>query len=215
MRDQAWAIVVPAIAADDVVHERKSNTVAFLADHADRIPVEWKEPLRAASEMFQDVLPSLFGFFGSLAGLSEPGPPFKRLLLELSDENEGWQRALSALLTGSSLERREAIAVPSRRPGHELALGALVRDLDAEVALEAAKGLARRAAEDATVSHRWLPELLRLVDRSGEQVAIHIGSGILGAAQRVPDIDPLVDALRQHESRRIRSIAHELDHTKI
>jgi hypothetical protein len=212
-REAAWEIVVPAIAAADVIQERKSNSLAFLANHADRIPGAWVESLRAAAETFQDVAPSPLGFIGAVAGLSEAGPRFKRLLLELSDENQGWERNLSALLTGTSLERREAIAVLSRRPGHELTLGALVRDLDREVSLDAARGLARRAAEDSTVSHLWLPELLGLVSRSGEQVAIHIGSGILDASNRVSDIEPLVDALKQHESRQIRSIAHQLDDT--
>ncbi|MFE4951054.1 DUF4365 domain-containing protein [Leifsonia sp. NPDC056665] len=212
-REEAWGIVVPAIAAADVVQERKSNALAFLAHHTDRIPVAWVEPLRVAAEALQDVPPSVLGFFGAIAGLSEAGPHFKRLLLELSDENQGWERSLSALLTGTSLERREAIAVLSRRPGHELTLGALVRDLDREVAFDAAKGLARRVAEDATVCHQWLSELLSLVTRSGEQVAIHIGSGILDAPKRVPDVEPLIEALRQHESRQIRSIAHQLDDT--
>lgn len=210
-RNDAWTIVANGIGSREVLQERKSSALDYLAEHADAIPAVWKEPLRAACEEFQNLGPGPFSIFGAFSGLGEPGPHFKRLLLELSEENEQWEITLSALLTGSSFERREAIAILSRRSGHELALGALLRDLDSKVALEAAKGLARRAAEDAKVCNRWLAELLRLVRGSGEQVAVHIGSGILSARRRVPEIEPLLASLRQHESRRIRSMAHELD----
>jgi hypothetical protein len=210
-QDAAWEVLVRGIVASDVIQERKSAALDFLSEHVNSIPPGWREPLRAASERFQSVGPGPFGIFGSFSGLGEPGPHFKRLLLELSNDGEVWEQALSGLLTGSSLERREAIAILSRRPGHEMALGALTRDLDPDVALEAAKGLARRATEDAAVCHRWLGELLRLVANSGEQIAVHIGSGILSASQRVSEVEPLVDALRGHQSRRIRSMAHELD----
>jgi hypothetical protein len=209
-KPSSWAVVVEMITSGDVIHDRKTRALEFLASHSDLIPQEHRDALLRASDVLRRIQPSPLSGFDSLS-LPPAGPAFAALYLELQTEDDDWQNAINALLSGTPRERRAAIEILARRSGHELLLLAMTRDADLEVAHSAMQGLARRAAEDASVARAMLPRLLDLVTFGGEQAALHIGRGIMATRVHTATIAPLVAVLQSHSSLQIRSLADALD----
>lgn len=207
-KSRAWEVVIEEIAAENVFQERKTDTLRFLSANAGLIPEEHREALLQASIRFRMTegtkLPLLLG------GLSPSGPAFTELFLELHSEDDAWHEALAGLLAGGAHERLSGTLVLSRRAGHELLLLALTQDGDVRVARSAVRGLARRAAEDSAVARVSVQHLLSLIHSRGEQAPFHVGDGISVAQQQVPEIAPLVAALKSHESLQIRNLAEDL-----
>ena len=211
-RSSAWALVVEMVTSEDVIHNRKTRSIEFLASHSDSIPQEHRDALLRASDVLRRIQPNLLHGFDSLS-MPSAAPASAALYLELHTEDDDWQDAINGLLSGTPRERRAAIEVLARRSGHELLLLAMTRDADLDVAHSAMQGLARRAAEDASVARTMLPRLLDLVTSSGEQAALHIGRGIVTARVNSVTVAPLVAALQTHSSLQIRSLADDLDNT--
>jgi len=210
VRQIAWTAVVEGVTADDVIHDRKTNAVEFLATRTDAIPEEHRESLLRASDRLRNIPPSQFSGFDSLS-LPPAGPAFAALYLELQPENDDWQSALSGLFAGTPHERRIGVDLLARRSGYELLLLAMTRDMDLDVAHSAMFGLARCAAKDSSIARTVSPRLLALVEGGGEQAALHVGRGIMAAGTWVPEIETLVTALQSHESLWIRKLAHDLE----
>nr|WP_278102327.1 hypothetical protein [Microbacterium proteolyticum] len=208
-RAAAWELITRGIAERHALHERKTAAVEFLAEHHSAIPRLCREPLRLAAHDLTTAsrsdASSLFaGFFG------DPGPAFAWLYLELADPSPEWDSRLTDLLSGNEQERRTAIRVMTGRAGYDNALLALTRESNTEVRAEAVQALAFAAAHDGALAMRVCAPLLMLLEAEGEETAIRVGSGILRAESRNEGIEPVIAALRHHDSLHIRSISVDL-----
>lgn len=208
-RRAAWDLVTRGIAERDAMHERKTATVEFLAEHRSEIPPLNREQLRLAA---LDLMSATRGDTGSLfAGFfGDPGPAFAWLYLELADPSPEWDSRLTALMSGNSEERRAAIRVMARRTGYDHTLLALTRESDTDVRAEAVQALAFAAAGDGALALKVRAPLLTMLETEGEEAAIRVGSGILSAGRRNEEVEPLIAALRHHASLHIRSISDDL-----
>jgi len=205
-RANAWNLVVTSLTSISPLQDRKTDALKLLAANAHRIPDRDREVLRQCACHGQSVAQSkkaVSAFFST----TPAGPAFAELFLELEPENEHWEQALARLLAGNQQERESGIAVLARRSGHELLLLAATRDPDTGVRLAAIRGLARRAAEDASVAAFAVPQLLAIIKSSGERAAAHVGQGINAATTHIPEVESLIEALRAHASPFLRKLA--------
>ncbi|WP_439591857.1 DUF4365 domain-containing protein [Microbacterium sp.] len=208
----AWEPLIAGIAEHDAIHNRKTDAIDFLAAHNAEIPRGCLPTLLAASKEISDAPASDLTLLFA-RHLQPVGPAFARLRLALSDATgaEWWDVEVARLLSGSSDERCAAVKVISDRGGHALLLLALTRDADSDVSGLAVSALATLSAKDERVAETTVPELLKLMENGGEDVALHIGGGLLGVKGAVDQVQSLIDGLRGHESLRIRSLTNVFD----
>ena len=208
-RASSWDVLIAGLSAEDVIHERKTQSIEYLVSASASIPLEWKEPLLTIASMLLTAPTRFSGF--SFSGMGDVGPACRRLLVVLAAEDEHWAQSISHLLTGSSEDRSLAVKTLSERPGHELILLALSKDSDALVARAALRGLARRATEESSVAQFANEVLIEATRGRGEQAALSIGGGVISATSRCAESALLIGVLRGHESANIRRLAAELD----
>lgn len=209
LRDEAWDTLLDALAHTDVIHERKSASIDYLADtidtiHTIRIPriIDIATELREQPPRFSGI---------SFANTEPHAPACRRLLLAASEEDEAWRQTIGEMLLGTPDDRTFAIRTLTTRPGHELLLIALSKDDDHITARQALHGLARRATEEAEIARLASTVLLNALERGGEEAALHVGGGVVAASHRCPESAPLIAALRHHQSATLRRLANELD----
>lgn len=205
-RERAWNLVVASLAILSPLQDRKTDAIKLLAANANQIPDRHRDVLRESAYHGLNAVQSknaASAFFPT----TPAGPAFAELFLELEPESGYWEQVLARLLAGNQQERESGVAVLARRSGHELLLLAATRDSDTGVRLSAIRGLARRAAEDAATAAFAVPQLLTIIKSSGERAAAHVGQGINAATTHIPEVEPLIEALRTHASPFLRRLA--------
>jgi hypothetical protein len=200
-----WDALLRYLGNARVPSERKRKPFLALAQHTDRLP----EPVRSA---LRDLIPQLkpsiapVNLFGSpLGGASDILAAAVGAL-----DDQILTSGLTALLTGSRQERRDAAALIGRlgRPEFTGALVALVRDPYPDVRAEAACALAIRVASpDTGIDPLAVGGLQRALADPGARTPLAIADGVATAETPSDQACDLIAPLLGHPSAFVREAA--------
>lgn len=188
-----------------VPSERKRRACLALARHADRLPEPVRSALRELLPQLQATVPALNLLGAPLGGA---GVVLAAAVGALDDQT--LTRGLTALLTGSRQERRDAAALIARlgRPEFTAALVALVSDPHPEVRAEAAWALAMRVASTDTGNDALaIAGLRRALGDPGAQTPLAIAAGLPALGTPSAQACELIAPLLRHPSAHVRASA--------
>jgi len=203
-----WDALLHYLAHTRVPGERKGLTCQALAHHADRLPEEVRSALRnLALQLRATVAPvEMLG-----APLGGTATILAAAVGGLDDQT--LTSGLTALLTGSRQERRDAAELIGRlgRPEFTSALVALVSDSYADVRAQAAHALAFRVASSETgIDRLAIVGLQRALADPGALVSLAIAGGVAAAETPGHQARELIAPLLGHASARVREATRRL-----
>jgi Domain of unknown function (DUF4365)/HEAT repeats len=205
-----WDALLRYLGHARVPSERKRIACPALAQHADRLP----EPVRSALREF---IPQLKATVPALNLLGEPFGGAGMILAAAVGalDAQTLTSGLTALLTGSRQERRDAAALIGRlgRPEFTAALVALLSDPHPEVRAEAACALAMRVAStDTRIDPLAIAGLQGALADPGAQTPLAIAAGLPALGTPSDQARDLITPLLAHPSARVRETAAHAFH---
>ncbi|KRD50556.1 DUF4365 domain-containing protein [Microbacterium sp. Root280D1] len=207
-RERAWRLVTTALADNVDVQERKHAAFEIITEHPHQVPVELRGELIAGARAARGVGPSQYwrndGFLNRIE------PVATATVLALDTNAPDWEELFATLIAGDPDSRRYACIVMAHFTGYDAMLTALTRDPDRAVAARAARALAKRAAINDDVSPAYLSALVQLMRETGEALPFAVLSGVAAATARTSAGDRILDALAEHASPNVRSVAAEV-----